>query len=347
MHTNKFDRKKRPQKTNDSSHLCKVKMSSNSTLLDSAKEAIRLEADALSALGLSLDSVFVSVVKAVLETKQPIIITGIGKSGIIAQKWVATFNSTGQPAQFLHASEAIHGDLGMVQNNSIVFCLSKSGDSPEIQYLISLLKSMNVQLVGVGANTESFLAKESTYFLHTPMTSEACPNNLAPTVSTTLQLAVGDAIAVSLMTERGFSKLDFAKFHPGGALGKKLFTTIGQVMRADALPQVSSDCNFRELLMEISSKRVGATAVLENDELLGIVTDGDIRRAVERNANLDALRASDLMNTSAKRIQSSALAVEGFQLMENNKINQLLVVDESGKYCGIIHLHDLLSAGIN
>ena len=347
MHTNKFDRKKRPQKTNDSSHLCKVKMSSNSTLLDSAKEAIRLEADALSALGLSLDSVFVSVVKAVLETKQPIIITGIGKSGIIAQKWVATFNSTGQPAQFLHASEAIHGDLGMVQNNSIVFCLSKSGDSPEIQYLVSLLKSMHVQLVGVGANTQSFLAKESTYFLHTPMTSEACPNNLAPTVSTTLQLAVGDAIAVSLMTERGFSRLDFAKFHPGGALGKKLFTTIGQVMRVDALPQVSSDCNFRDLLMEISSKRVGATAVLQNDELLGIVTDGDIRRAVERNVNLDALRASDLMNISAKRIQSSALAVEGFQLMENNKISQLLVVDESGKYCGIIHLHDLLSAGIN
>ena len=322
-------------------------MSSNTTLLDSAKEAIRLEADALSALGLSLGSIFISVVKAVLETKQPIIVTGIGKSGIIAQKWVATFNSTGQPAQFLHASEAIHGDLGMVQKNSIVFCLSKSGDSPEIQYLVSLLKSMNVQLVGVGANAESFLAKESTYFLHTPMTSEACPNNLAPTVSTTLQLAVGDAIAVSLMTERGFSKLDFAKFHPGGALGKKLFTTIEQVMRADALPRVSSDCNFRDLLIEISSKRVGATAVLENEELMGIVTDGDIRRAVERNANLDALRACDLMNTSAKRIQSSALAVEGFQLMENNKISQLLVIDENGKYCGIIHLHDLLSAGIN
>ncbi len=347
MHTNKFDRKKRPRKTNDSSHLCKVNMSSHTTLLDSAKEAIRLEADALSALGLSLGSIFISVVKAVLETKQPIIVTGIGKSGIIAQKWVATFNSTGQPAQFLHASEAIHGDLGMVQKNSIVFCLSKSGDSPEIQYLVSLLKSMNVQLVGVGANAESFLAKESTYFLHTPMTSEACPNNLAPTVSTTLQLAVGDAIAVSLMTERGFSKLDFAKFHPGGALGKKLFTTIEQVMRADALPRVSSDCNFRDLLIEISSKRVGATAVLENEELMGIVTDGDIRRAVERNANLDALRACDLMNTSAKRIQSSALAVEGFQLMENNKISQLLVIDENGKYCGIIHLHDLLSAGIN
>jgi arabinose-5-phosphate isomerase len=347
MHTNKFGRKKRPQKTNDSSHLCKVNMSSHTTLLDSAKEVIRLEADALSALGMSLDNTFVSVVLAVLETKQPIIVTGIGKSGIIAQKWVATFNSTGQPAQFLHASEAIHGDLGMVQNNSIVFCLSKSGDSPEIQYLVSLLKSMNVNLVGVGANTESFLARESAYFLHTPMTSEACPNNLAPTVSTTLQLAVGDAIAVSLMTERGFSKLDFAKFHPGGALGKKLFTTIEQVMRADALPRVSSDCNFRDLLIEISSKRAGATAVTENDELLGIVTDGDIRRAVERNANLDALRASDLMNTSAKRIQSSALAVEGFQLMENNKISQLLVVDENGKYCGIIHLHDLLSAGIN
>jgi arabinose-5-phosphate isomerase len=328
-------------------HLCKVKLTSQETILDSAKEAIRLEADALSKLELSIDNAFASVVMAVLETNQPIVVTGIGKSGIIAQKWVATFNSTGQQAQFLHASEAIHGDLGMVQNGSIVFCLSKSGDSPEIQYLVSLLKSMNVLLVGVGANSDSYLAKESIFFLHTPMTSEACPNNLAPTVSTTLQLAVGDAIAVSLMTERGFSKLDFAKFHPGGALGKKLFTTIEQVMRADALPRVKADCNFRDLLMEISSKRVGASAVVENDMLLGIVTVGDFRRAVERNVNLDALRASDLMNTSAKRIHNSALAVVGFQLMENNKISQLLVVDESGKYCGIIHLHDLLSAGIN
>ena len=302
---------------------------------------------ALSELGLSLNEVYVSAVSAVLETKQPVVVTGIGKSGIIAQKWVATFNSTGQPAQFLHASEAIHGDLGMVQNNSVVFCLSKSGDSPEIQYLVSLLKSMNVVLIGVGANTESYLAKESSYFLHTPMTSEACPNNLAPTVSTTLQLAVGDAIAVSLMNERGFSKLDFAKFHPGGALGKKLFTTIGQVMRTDALPKVSPDCNFRDLLIEISSKRAGATAVVQNEELQGIVTDGDIRRAVERNENLDALKAGDLMNTSAKRISISALAVEGFQLMETNKISQLLVLNDEGKYCGIIHLHDLLSAGIN
>jgi arabinose-5-phosphate isomerase len=179
------------------------------------------------------------------------------------------------------------------------------------------------------------------------MTGEACPNNLAPTVSTTLQLAVGDAIAVALMTERGFSKLDFAKFHPGGALGKKLFTTISQVMRTDAMPQVAPHCNFRDLLIEISSKRAGATAVVENNVLLGIVTDGDIRRAVERSLNLETLTASELMNTAAKRIQISALAVEGFQLMENNKISQLLVIDEEGRYCGIIHLHDLLSAGIN
>lgn len=324
-----------------------MKQPSNTSILNSAKETVRLESMALSELGLSLNEVYVSAVSAVLETKQPVVVTGIGKSGIIAQKWVATFNSTGQPAQFLHASEAIHGDLGMVQNNSVVFCLSKSGDSPEIQYLVSLLKSMNVVLIGVGANTESYLAKESSYFLHTPMTSEACPNNLAPTVSTTLQLAVGDAIAVSLMNERGFSKLDFAKFHPGGALGKKLFTTIGQVMRTDALPKVSPDCNFRDLLIEISSKRAGATAVVQNEELQGIVTDGDIRRAVERNENLDALKAGDLMNTSAKRISISALAVEGFQLMETNKISQLLVLNDEGKYCGIIHLHDLLSAGIN
>jgi arabinose-5-phosphate isomerase len=324
-----------------------VKSTTNNSIINSAKEAIRSEADALAELGQSLDSTFVSVVNTVLGTNQPIIITGIGKSGIIAQKWVATFNSTGQPSQFLHASEAIHGDLGMVQNNSVVFCLSKSGDSPEIQYLVSLLKSMNVVLVGVGANTSSYLAKESAFFIHTPMSGEACPNNLAPTVSTTLQLAVGDAIAVALMTERGFSKLDFAKFHPGGALGKKLFTTIGQVMRTEAMPQVTPHCNFRDLLIEISSKRAGATAVVENNQLLGIVTDGDIRRAVERNLNLDTLTASDLMNGSAKRIQISALAVEGFQLMESNKISQLLVIDEEGKYCGIIHLHDLLSAGIN
>jgi arabinose-5-phosphate isomerase len=347
MHTKQIEAKKKALKTDVSLHLCNVKSTSNTSILDSAREAIRIEAEALSELGQSLDTTFISVVNIVLESKQPLVVTGIGKSGIIAQKWVATFNSTGQPAQFLHASEAIHGDLGMVQSNSIVFCLSKSGDSPEIQYLVSLLKSMNVVLVGVGANTSSYLAKESTYFIHTPMVSEACPNNLAPTVSTTLQLAVGDAIAVSLMTERGFSKLDFAKFHPGGALGKKLFTTIGQIMRTEALPQVSPDCNFRDLLIEISSKRTGATAVIENGKLLGIVTDGDIRRAVERNANLDSIKASDLMNTFAKRIQISALAVEGFQLMENNKISQLLVIDEENRYCGIIHLHDLLSAGIN
>lgn len=324
-----------------------MKLTPSLSILEAAKEAVGLEAGALSALCDSLNEVFVSAVTTVLQTKQPVVVTGIGKSGIIAQKWVATFNSTGQPAQFLHASEAIHGDLGMVQNNSVVFCLSKSGDSPEIQYLVSLLKSMNVVLIGVGANTDSYLAKESNYFLHTPMKSEACPNNLAPTVSTTLQLAVGDAIAVSLMTERGFSKLDFAKYHPGGALGKKLFTTIEQVMRKDAIPQVSPSCNFRDLLIEISSKRAGATAVVQNKELLGIVTDGDIRRAVERNVNLESLSASDLMNTSAKRIQKDALAVEGFQLMENNKISQLLVVNDEGTYCGIIHLHDLLSAGIN
>jgi arabinose-5-phosphate isomerase len=347
MHTKEIPTKKKTAKTPVYSHLCKVKLTPSPSILEAAKEAVSLEAEALSALSQSLGDLFVAAINIVLQTKQPIVITGIGKSGIIAQKWVATFNSTGQPAQFLHASEAIHGDLGMVQNNSVVFCLSKSGDSPEIQYLVSLLKSMNVVLIGVGANTESYLAKESNYFLHTPMTTEACPNNLAPTVSTTLQLAVGDAIAVALMTERGFSKLDFAKFHPGGALGKKLFTTVGQVMRKDAIPQVSPDCNFRDLLIEISSKRAGATAVVQNNELLGIVTDGDIRRAVERSINLDTLNAADLMNTSAKRIQKSALAVEGFQLMENNKISQLLVIDEEGTYCGIIHLHDLLSAGIN
>lgn len=347
MPTKQNRMKKKAQESDYSLHLCNVKSSHDKSILEAAKDAISLESQTLHALSKTLGESFISVVNAVLETDKPVVVTGIGKSGIIAQKWVATFNSTGQPAQFLHASEAIHGDLGMVQSKSIVFCLSKSGDSPEIQYLVSLLKSMNVLLVGVGASASSFLAKESDHFIHTPMESEACPNNLAPTVSTTLQLAVGDAVAVALMTVRGFSKLDFAKFHPGGALGKKLFTTVGQVMRKDAVPAVHPGCNFRDLLIEISSKRCGATAVVDGDTLLGIVTDGDIRRAIEKSLDLEKISARELMNSSAKRIPAAALAVEGFQIMENNKISQLLVINEEGKYCGIIHLHDLLSAGIN
>ena len=283
-----------------------------------------------------------------LSSPLAVTITGIGKSGIIAQKWVATFNSTGQPAQFLHASEAIHGDLGMVRSGSVVFCLSKSGDSPEIQYLVSLLQSMNVILVGVGANELSYLAKHSHYFLHTPMEAEACPNGLAPTVSTTLQLAVGDALAVALMVERGFSSQDFAKFHPGGALGKKLFTRISHVMRSGEAPRVSANAKFHDILLEISGKRLGATAVVEQDLVLGIITDGDIRRGVEKfGTEVYTKTAEELMNTSPKQINVNALAVEGFQLMESNKISQLLVRGDQNEYVGIVHIHDLLSEGIN
>lgn len=317
-------------------------------IIDSIKQTFLLEGQALLALKDSIGTDYSEVVSAMLASNQAITVTGIGKSGIIAQKWVATFNSTGQPAQFLHASEAIHGDLGMVRPSSLVFCLSKSGDSPEIQYLVSLLQSMNVVLVGVGANASSYLAQHSHFFLHTPMEAEACPNGLAPTVSTTLQLAVGDALAVALMVERGFSSQDFAKFHPGGALGKKLFTRISHVMRSGVAPKVSAQAKFHDVLLEISGKRLGATAVMQDQEVLGIITDGDIRRGVEKfGTEVYNKTASELMNTHPKEILVSALAVEGFQVMESNKISQLLVRDENNAYLGIVHIHDLLSEGIS
>ena len=325
-----------------------MKSDSNQGIIQSIKQTFELEGKALLALNNSINSAYSEVVSAMLSSSLAVTVTGIGKSGIIAQKWVATFNSTGQPAQFLHASEAIHGDLGMVRMGSVVFCLSKSGDSPEIQYLVSLLQSMNVILVGVGANEKSYLAKHSHFFLHTPMEAEACPNGLAPTVSTTLQLAVGDALAVALMVERGFSSQDFAKFHPGGALGKKLFTRISHVMRSGEAPRVSADARFHDILLEISGKRLGATAVVDQDQVLGIITDGDIRRGVEKfGTDVYTKTAEELMNTSPKQINVDALAVEGFQMMESNKISQLLVRGDQNEYIGIVHIHDLLSEGIN
>ncbi|MFM7618682.1 MAG: SIS domain-containing protein [Bacteroidota bacterium] len=315
-------------------------------LLNTIRTTLATEASALQKLSEFSGNDYIKVIQEILNGRS-VVVTGIGKSGIIAQKWVATFNSTGQPAQFLHAAEAIHGDLGLVLDDALVFCLSKSGNSPEIQFLINLLKLRSAFIVGVGTNRSSHLAENAHVFIQTPMEKEACPNNLAPTVSTTLQLAVGDAFAVALMTARNFKSEDFARHHPGGALGKNLFTRVGDLMRKNSLAKVELNSNLHEVLIEISGKRVGATLVIENELTHGIITDGDVRRFIEKNTslNLNQVHASDLLNPNPSFVDREALAVEAYQMMEIKKINQL-VVKEQNKPVGFIHIHDILSAGI-
>lgn len=304
-----------------------------------------MESDALLSLSKGIDHRFEEVVKLLLQNSGRLVVTGVGKSAIIAQKLVATFNSTGQPALFMHAADAIHGDLGYVQKGDTVLCISKSGDSPEIKALIPLVKSLGNELIGMYSNAASFLAKHSDYHLLTPIEREACPNNLAPTTSTTAQLAMGDALAVALMEQRGFSSRDFARYHPGGALGKKLYTKVSDLLGENANPQVGKNASVREVIVEISTKRLGATAVVENGELLGIVTDGDLRRMLEKNQDITTVIAADIMSKSPKTIQSGTLAVEAFQLMESNSITTLIVLNKNA-YQGIIHLHDILKEGI-
>ena len=315
-------------------------------LLNTIRTTLATEASALQKLSEFNGNDYIKVIQEIINGRS-VVVTGIGKSGIIAQKWVATFNSTGQPAQFLHAAEAIHGDLGLVPDDALVFCLSKSGNSPEIQFLINLLKLRRAFIVGVGTNMSSHLSENAHVFIQTPMEKEACPNNLAPTVSTTLQLAVGDAFAVALMTVRNFKSEDFARHHPGGALGKNLFTRVRDLMRKNSLAQVELNSNLHEVLIEISGKRVGATLVIENQLTHGIITDGDVRRYIEKNTslNLNQVHASDLLNPNPSFIDIEALAVEAYQMMEIKKINQL-VVQEHNKPVGFIHIHDILSAGI-
>ncbi len=273
------------------------------------------------------------------------VITGIGKSANIANKIVATLNSTGTPAVFMHAADAIHGDLGNVQKNDVVICISKSGESPEIKVLTPLVKNMGNLLVGMVGNMDSFLAKQSDHILNTTVEVEACPNNLAPTSSTTAQLAMGDALAVALMECRGFKASDFAKYHPGGALGKKLYTRMGDLLFDDRKPQVGLEASLSEVILEISSNRLGATIVLEGEKVQGVITDGDLRRMLEKGVDVSALKAKDIMSANPKTISIDSLAVDGFHLMEKNKITQL-VVTNGDSYAGIVHLHDILKEGI-
>ena len=320
-------------------------MINRDAILASAKKTILSESESIANLVNYLDDDFAKAAEIVYNCKGRLVITGIGKSAIIAQKIVATLNSTGTPSLFLHAAEAIHGDLGMVQPGDAVICISKSGNSPEIKVLVPLLKRFGNVLIAMTANKSSFLGKESDYVLNAYVESEAGPNNLAPTNSTTAQLVIGDALAVCLMEMRDFKSEDFAKYHPGGALGKKLLLRVADMLDDTHKPQVSPDSSIKTAIVEISEKRLGVTAVLENDKIVGIITDGDIRRMLNDRDNIAGVSAVDIMTKNPKTIKSTDMAVDALNTMENYAITQLVVAD-NGEYKGILHLHDILKEGI-
>lgn len=320
-------------------------MSSKETILVSAQQTILAESEAISRLVDFLTEDFVKAVEIIYQSSGRLVVTGIGKSAIIAQKIVATLNSTGTPSLFLHASEAIHGDLGMVQPGDVVICISKSGNSPEIKVLVPLLKRFGNKLIAITGNTTSFLGKEADFVLNTYVESEACPNNLAPTNSTTAQLVMGDALAVCLMEMRQFTAEDFAKYHPGGALGKKLLLRVGDMLDTTHKPLVTPEANIKTVIMEISEKRLGVTAVVENDKVIGIITDGDIRRMLNKTETITGLTAKDIMTVNPKRIKSTDLVSDALNILEDFSITQLVVIDQD-EYKGVIHLHDILKEGI-
>jgi len=318
----------------------------NSEIIEIGKQAIKHEAKSITLLENFINEDFAESVKEIFNSKGRVIITGIGKSANISQKIVATLNSTGTPAIFMHAADAIHGDLGIVQENDIVICISKSGNTPEIKVLIPLLKSRNNKLIAIVSNTESFLAKHSDLVLKAYVESEACPNNLAPTSSTTAQLVMGDALAIALLDYRKFSSDDFAKYHPGGSLGKKLYLRVSDLFRQNEKPIVRENDSIDKVILEITTKRLGATVVLsEDDKIKGIITDGDLRRMLFSGKDSKLMTAKDIMGANPKVIQGNELAVSAFNLMEQNSITQLIVIDRD-TYLGIVHIHDILKEGI-
>ncbi|MBP8066584.1 MAG: KpsF/GutQ family sugar-phosphate isomerase [Flavobacterium sp.] len=320
-------------------------MTTKEAVLAAARKTILSESESIAKLVDFLDDDFAKSVALIYNCKGRLVVTGIGKSAIIATKIVATMNSTGTPSMFLHAAEAIHGDLGMVQPGDVVICISKSGNSPEIKVLVPLLKRFGNPLIGMTASKTSFLGKESDYVLNAYVEAEACPNNLAPTNSTTAQLVLGDALAVCLMEMRNFKSEDFAKYHPGGALGKKLLLRVGDMLDQTHRPQVAPSASIKNVIMEISEKRLGVTAVVENNHVVGIITDGDIRRMLEKNDNFMALTAKDIMTQNPKMVKLSDMVVDAFNTMENHSITQMVVLD-NGEYKGVLHIHDILKEGI-
>lgn len=313
---------------------------------NTATRVLQNESEAIHSLIAQIDQDFEACVDRILHSEGRVVITGVGKSAIIANKIVATLNSTGTPALFMHAADAIHGDLGMIQEHDIVICISKSGNTPEIKVLVPLLKKMGAVLVALVSNVDSYLAEQADYVLNASITAEACPHNLAPTTSTTVHLALGDALAVCLLEARGFTSDDFAKYHPGGSLGKQLYLKVGDVISKNQVPVVSGDAGVAEVIVEISGKRLGATAVVDQDErLLGIITDGDLRRMLQKTLEIQNLKASDIMSANPKTISKDEFAVRAFNLMRNHNITQLVAMDGE-KIAGFIHIHDLMKEGI-
>ncbi len=311
-----------------------------------ALRTIDLEARSVAGLSAYINGDFERAVEAIANSRGRVVVSGIGKSAVIAQKIVATFNSTGTPSIFMHAADAIHGDLGMVQQDDLVIIISKSGEGPEIKVLLPLIRHFGNTIIGMIGNKDSFLARHSDIILNTTVEQEACPNNLAPTTSTTAQLVMGDALAVCLMELKGFQTDDFAKFHPGGTLGKKLYLRVSDLYAGNEKPKVLAGQSLKEVIVEMTSKRLGITAVVDGDNrLLGIITDGDLRRMLEKNSAIDGVKAGDIMTKNPKTIGPDELAVDALDVLRKNEISQLAVTDQK-KYLGIIHLHDLIREGL-
>src|SRR6056297_632528 len=315
-------------------------------ILKIAGKSIEHEALAIKNLVNYLDEDFAKVVELIYNSEGRLIVTGIGKSAIIANKIVATLNSTGTPAVFMHAADAIHGDLGIVREHDSVLCISKSGNTPEIKVLVPLIKSRGNTLIGMVSNVDSFLGKNADYLLKSTIEKEACPNNLAPTSSTTAQLVLGDALAIALIDYRDFGEEDFARFHPGGALGKKLYMRVSDLYKNNPRPMVSPDTPVEQVILEISEKRLGAAIVVDKDlSVVGIITDGDLRRMIQKKLDLASTKAEDIMSRNPKTIAPEAMAIKAFNMMEDNSITQLAVAVD-GKFEGMVHLHDILKEGI-
>lgn len=320
-------------------------MTDTQSILAIAKKTIETESAAISHLSTLVNEGFADAVNCIISSNGRVIVSGIGKSAIIAAKIAATLNSTGTPAIFMHAGDAIHGDLGTIQENDVVICISRSGSTPEIKMLVPLIKRGKNKLIGMTGNPDSFLGQQADFVLNTFVEKEACPNNLAPTTSTTAQLVMGDALAICLLEIKGFSSTDFAKYHPGGALGKRLYLRVSDIVATNQKPEVDIDTPVKQVIVEISEKMLGVTAVIQNEEIVGIVTDGDIRRMLNRYDNISGLIAKDIMTSNPKTIPVEVLAIEALELMQNKGISQLLGVDGK-KYSGVVHLHNLINEGI-
>lgn len=322
-------------------------MKNSDLIIARAKETIILQSNSIANLTNFLDNSFAEAVNFILNSNGRVIVTGIGKSANIATKIVATLNSTGTPAVFMHAADAIHGDLGNIQENDVVICISKSGNTPEIKVLVPLIRNSKNKIIAITGNPESFLGKNADFVLNSYVEREADPNNLAPTNSTTAQLVLGDALAVCLLDLRGFTNNDFAKYHPGGALGKRLYLRVSDLIKNNQLPKVLATDKITEVIVEISEKRLGVTAVTnDNNKILGIITDGDIRRMLSKTTAIESLTAADIMSSNPKTIHVDAMAIDALERLEASNITQILVTDDTDNYVGVVHLHDLIKEGI-